>query len=48
MHSFKTLCEYAGLAWMGVVQASASAKGEIAGDRAAREAARALGRSCVL
>jgi multimeric flavodoxin WrbA len=44
VHSFKSTCEFAKLKWLGVVQASASAKGEIASNEAAKKAAYNLGK----
>jgi len=47
VHSFKTTCEFTGLTWLGVVQASASAKGEIAHNEAALKEAYDLGKKAV-
>jgi len=44
VHSFKNTCEFTGLNLIGVVQASASAKGEIAGNEAAKKEAYDLGK----
>ncbi len=44
IHSFKTTCEFAGLNWIGVVQASAGAKGEIAKNEGAKKQAFELGK----
>jgi multimeric flavodoxin WrbA len=44
VHSFKKTCEFTGLNLIGVVQASASAKGEIAGNEAAKKEAYDLGK----
>jgi multimeric flavodoxin WrbA len=44
LHSFKTTCQSFGLKWLGVVQASASAKGEIDENEAAKKKAYELGK----
>lgn len=44
VHSFKTTCQFTGLNWLGVVQASASAKGEIAKNEVAKKEAYDLGK----
>jgi multimeric flavodoxin WrbA len=44
VHSFKNTCQFTGLDLVGVVQASASAKGEIAGNEAAKKQAYDLGK----
>ncbi|MEW6377481.1 MAG: flavodoxin family protein [Thermodesulfobacteriota bacterium] len=44
VHSFKTTIEFSGLHWLGVVQASASAKGEIAGNEEVKRKAYNLGK----
>jgi len=44
VHSFKTTCQFAGLKWLGVVQASASEKGEIAGNETVKKEAYNLGK----
>ncbi|MDI7260867.1 MAG: flavodoxin family protein [Thermodesulfobacteriota bacterium] len=44
VHSFKTTCKYFGLHWLGVVQASASAKGEIDKNGAIKKRSYQLGR----
>jgi hypothetical protein len=44
VHSFKTTCQFTKLNWIGVVQASAGAKGEIAKNEAAKKEAYALGK----
>jgi len=43
VHSFRNTCQFTGLTWLGAVQASASAKGEIAGNEAALQEAYELG-----
>ena len=43
VHSFRTTCQFTGLTWLGAVQTSASAKGEIAANEAALKEAYALG-----
>jgi len=44
VHSFKSTCQFTKLQWVGVVQASASARGEIDKNEAAKKKAYALGR----
>ena len=44
VHSFKSTCDFTKLKWLGVVQASASAKGEIASNDAVKKAAYNLGK----
>jgi len=44
VHSFKTTCEFSGLHWLGVLQASAAVKGEIAKNEAAKKEAYNLGK----
>jgi multimeric flavodoxin WrbA len=44
VHSFKNTCEFTGLNLVGVVQASASKKGEIAGNEEAKKQAYDLGK----
>ncbi len=44
VHSFKTTCQFAGLKWLGLVQASATEKGEIAKNEKAKKEAYALGK----
>lgn len=44
VHSFKNTSQFAGLKWIGVVKASASEKGEIAKNRAAKKRAFELGK----
>jgi len=44
IHSFKTTCQFAGLKWLGVVQASASEKGEIAENETMKKEAYNLGK----
>jgi len=44
VHSFRNTCQFTGLTWLGAVQASASAKGEIAGNEAALQEAYELGK----
>jgi multimeric flavodoxin WrbA len=44
VHSFRNTCQFTGLTWLGAVQASASAKGEIAGNEAALKEAYELGK----
>jgi len=44
VHSFKSTCQFTGLKWMGVVQASASEKGEIDSNETAKKEAYDLGR----
>ena len=44
VHSFKTTCQFTKLNWIGVVQASAGARGEIAKNEAAKKEAYALGK----
>jgi multimeric flavodoxin WrbA len=43
IHSFKTTCQFAGLKWFGLVQASASEKGEIGKNEKAKKEAYELG-----
>lgn len=43
VHSFKTTADFTKLRWIGAVMASASARGEIAGNEAAKGEARELG-----
>jgi len=47
VHSFKTTCNFTKLNWLGAVMASASAKGEIAQNEAAKREAYALGKKVV-
>jgi multimeric flavodoxin WrbA len=47
VHSFKTTSKLSGLNWLGVVQASAAARGEINANDAAKKAAYDLGRKAV-
>lgn len=44
VHSFKKTCQFTGLTWLGAVQASASARGEIAADKQAMKKAYELGK----
>ena len=44
VHSFKTTCQFAGIKWLGLVQASASEKGEIAKNEKAKKEAYDLGK----
>ena len=44
VHSFKTTCQFAGLKWLGLVQASASEKGEIAENETMKKEAYNLGK----
>ena len=44
VHSFKNTSDFAGLTWVGVVQASASSKGEIARNEAVKKKAFDLGK----
>lgn len=44
VHSFKSTCDFTKLKWLGVVQASASAKGEIVSNEEAKKAAYNLGK----
>ena len=44
VHSFKTTCQFTKLRWLGVVQASASGKGEVDRDKVAKKAAYDLGK----
>ncbi|OHD69819.1 MAG: hypothetical protein A2W19_09610 [Spirochaetes bacterium RBG_16_49_21] len=44
VHSFKTTAEFTNLCWIGAVMASATAKGEIAGNNKAKQEAYELGR----
>ena len=44
IHSFKTTAEFARLNWIGVVQATAASKGEVAKNEAVKEQAYELGR----
>jgi multimeric flavodoxin WrbA len=44
VHSFKTLCQFSKLNWLGLVQASAAAKGEIAKNEAVKKKAYELGK----
>ena len=44
VHSFKTTCQFAGLKWLGVVQASASEKGEIGKNEVVKRKAYELGK----
>lgn len=44
VHSFKSTCDFTGLDWLGAVQASASAKGEIAENEKAKKEAYDLGK----
>lgn len=48
VHSFKTNSEFARLSWIGVVQASAGAKGEIAKNEAAKNQAFDLGKKAAI
>lgn len=43
VHSFKTTAEFTGMSWIGAVMASASARGEIAGNATAMQQAYDLG-----
>jgi multimeric flavodoxin WrbA len=47
VHSFKTATDFGKLKWLGVVQASAAAKGEIDKDEKAKRKAYALGKKAV-
>jgi len=47
VHSFKTTCQFTKLVWLGVVQASAGAKGEIGKNEAIKKKAYELGRKGV-
>ena len=47
VHSFKSTCEFSGLNLFGVVKASASQKGEIAGNEKAKREAYTLGKKSV-
>lgn len=44
VHSFKTTCQFMGLKWLGVVQASATEKGEIDGNEKIKKEAYNLGK----
>jgi multimeric flavodoxin WrbA len=44
LHSFKTTCQFAGLKWLGAVQASASKKGEISENETIKKEAYKLGK----
>jgi multimeric flavodoxin WrbA len=44
VHSFKNTCEFTKLSWLGVVQASATEKGEIGKNEAAKKEAYSLGK----
>jgi multimeric flavodoxin WrbA len=44
VHSFKMTCDFTGLHWLGVVQASASGKGEIGENEKAKKQAYELGK----
>lgn len=44
VHSFKTTCQFMGLKWLGLVQASATEKGEIGGNEKMKREAYRLGR----
>jgi len=44
IHSFKTTCDFAGLPWLGGVQASAATKGEIANNKEIKKEAYNLGK----
>jgi hypothetical protein len=44
VHSFKMTCDFTGLHWLGVVQASASGKGEIEKNEKAKKEAYELGK----
>ena len=44
IHSFKSTCDFAGLPWLGMVQASASSKGEITKNKEAKREAYNLGK----
>jgi multimeric flavodoxin WrbA len=44
VHSFKALCQFSNLSWLGAVLASAGAKGEIAKNEEAKKEAYELGR----
>ena len=48
VHSFKSTCQFGGLNLFGVVQASASVKGEIAENQEAKKKAYDLGRKSVM
>jgi multimeric flavodoxin WrbA len=43
VHSFKTTADFTGMSWIGTVMASANARGEIAGNKAALQEAYDLG-----
>ncbi len=47
VYSFKNTCEYTGLTWLGAVQTSATACGEIANDETALKEAFKLGQKAV-
>jgi multimeric flavodoxin WrbA len=47
VHSFKSTCQFSGLNFIGVVQASASTKGEIAGNEGIKKQAHELGSKSV-
>ncbi len=48
VHSFKTTAQFTKLNWIGAVQASAGAKGEIARNEAAKKQAYELGKRAVM
>jgi multimeric flavodoxin WrbA len=48
VHSFKTTSQFTGLKWIGVVQASASRKGEINRNKTAKKEAHDLGRKAAV
>jgi hypothetical protein len=48
VHSFKTTSQFTGLKWIGVVQASASKKGEINSNETAKKEAYDLGRKAAV
>jgi len=48
VHSFKSTCQFTGLKWIGVVQASASDKGEIDSNETAKKEAYDLGRKAAV
>jgi len=47
VHSFKSTCQYAGLKWLGLVQASATEKGEIEKNEKIKKEAYELGKKGV-
>ena len=44
VHSFKTTCQFAGIKWLGLVQASAMEKGEIEKNEKVKKEAYELGK----